>query len=280
MVLKIITSIYDLRYEDGRGGMRYKSFPLLTQTIQNIIFDEYEYVIYTDKHTYDTFSLGDVFNQQNVVIKIEELNSEYYLNTINSVRETKFNEGEIYDRIYCVKNYIEVILNKIKFLLSESEENKNVVWLDAGLFGTSCHDGWRDYMNVLAHSKLFLNKINEKIDEYGFISLRGEAIQVNYELRDRMNAIYNTEFKLIPGALFGGNNENIQKVLSDYLNIFDLYLKTYNGLISEQEVLAILTHRNNTKFFNFGDWNDFQRGVLEIMDKLDTEKYILEKCYE
>ena len=280
MVLKIITSIYDLRYEDGRGGMRYKSFPLLTQTIQNIIFDEYEYVIYTDKHTYDTFSLGDVFNQQNVVIKIEELNSEYYLNTINSVRETKFNEGEIYDRIYCVKNYIEVILNKIKFLLSESEENKNVVWLDAGLFGTSCHDGWRDYMNVLAHSKLFLNKINEKIDEYGFISLRGEAIQVNYELRDRMNAIYNTEFKLIPGALFGGNNENIQKVLSDYLNIFDLYLKTYNGLISEQEVLAILTHRNNTKFFNFGDWNDFQRGILEIMDKLDTEKYILEKCYE
>jgi hypothetical protein len=280
MVLKIITSIYDLRYEDGRGGMRYKSFPLLTQTIQNIIFDEYEYVIYTDKHTYDTFSLGDVFNQQNVVIKIEELNSEYYLNTINSVRETKFNEGEIYDRIYCVKNYIEVILNKIKFLLSESEENKNVVWLDAGLFGTSCHDGWRDYMNVLAHSKLFLDKINEKIDEYGFISLRGEAIQVNYELRDRMNAIYNTDFKLIPGALFGGNNENIQKVLSDYLNIFDLYLKTYNGLISEQEVLAILTHRNNTKFFNFGDWNDFQRGVLEIMDKLDTEKYILEKCYE
>jgi len=280
MVLKIITSIYDLRYEDGRGGMTYKSFPLLTQTIRNIIFDEYEYVIYTDKHTYDTFSLGNVFNQQNVVIKIEELNSDYYLNTINPIRETKFNEGEIYDRIYCVKNYIEVILNKIKFLLSESEENKNVVWLDAGLFGTSCHDGWRDYMNVLAHSKLFLDKINEKIDEYGFISLRGEAIQVNYELRDRMNAIYNTDFKLIPGALFGGNKENIQKVLSDYLNIFDLYLKTYSGLISEQEVLAILTHRNNTKFFNFGDWNDFQRGILEIMDKLDTEKYILEKCYE
>jgi hypothetical protein len=280
MVLKIITSIYDLRYEDGRGGMRYKSFPLLAQTIQNIIFDEYEYVIYTDKHTYDTFSLGDVFNQQNVVIKIEELDSEYYLNTINPIRETKFNEGEIYDRIYCVKNYIEVILNKIKFLLSESEENKNVVWLDAGLFGTSCHDGWRDYMNVLAHSKLFLDKINEKIDEYGFISLRGESIQINYELRDRMNAIYNTDFKLIPGALFGGNKENIQKVLSDYLNIFDLYLKTYSGLISEQEVLAILTHRNNTKFFNFGDWNDFQRGILEIMDKLDTEKYILEKCYE
>jgi hypothetical protein len=82
MVLKIITSIYDLRYEDGRGGMTYKSFPLLTQTIRNIIFDEYEYVIYTDKHTYDTFSLGDVFNQQNVVIKFEELNSEYYLSTI------------------------------------------------------------------------------------------------------------------------------------------------------------------------------------------------------
>jgi hypothetical protein len=95
-----------------------------------------------------------------------------------------------------------------------------------------------------------------------------------------MNAIYNTDFKLVPGALFGGNITEIQRVLSDYLNVFNMYLETYNGLISEQEVLAILTHRNNTKFFNFGDWNDFQRSILEIMDKLDTEKYILEKCYE
>jgi hypothetical protein len=280
MVLKIITSIYDLNYEEGRGGMRYKSFPLLTQTIRNILFDEFEYVIYTDKHTYDLYLLGDIFKRDNITIKFQELNSPYYLEKINPIRDLKFKEGEIYDRIYCVKNYIEVILNKIKFLLDETEENKNVVWIDSGLFGTSCHDGWRDYMNVLAHSKLFLDKINEKMNEHGFISLRGESIQVNYELRDRMNAIYNTDFKLVPGALFGGNITEIQKVLSDYLNVFNMYLETYNGLISEQEVLAILTHRNNTKFFNFGDWNDFQRGILEIMDKLDTEKYILEKCYE
>jgi hypothetical protein len=280
MVLKIITSIYDLRYEDGRGGMIYKSFPLLTQTIRNILFDEFEYVIYTDKHTYDLHLLGSVFNKENITIKFKELNSEYYLNKVNPIRDLKFKEGEIYDRIYCVKNYIEVILNKIQFLLEESEENKNVIWIDSGLFGTSCHDGWRDYMNVLAHSKLFLDKINEKINEYGFISLRGESIQVNYELRDRMNAIYNTDFKLVPGALFGGNKLNIEKVLSDYLNVFNLYLDTYNGLISEQEVLAILTHRNDTKFFNFGDWNDLQRGILEVMDKLDIEKYLLDKCYE
>jgi hypothetical protein len=82
--------------------------------------------------------------------------------------------------------------------------------------------------SIAENSYLFddIELINEKIDEYGFISLRGESIQINYELRDRMNAIYNTDFKLIPGALFGGNYENIQKVLSDYLNIFDLYLKT------------------------------------------------------
>ena len=125
-----------------------------------------------------------------------------------------------------------------------------------------------------------MDKINEKIDEYGFISLRGEAIQINYELRDRMNAIYNTDFKLIPGALFGGNYENIQKVLSDYLNIFDLYLKTYNGLISEQEVLSILTHKNNVKFFNFGDWLDLQKGILELMDLLDNLKYKIDEKYE
>lgn len=280
MVLKIVTSIYNLKYEENRGGMTYKSFPLLTQTIRNILFDEFEYVIYTNKETYELYSLGDVFNKKNVTIKIEELNSDYYINNINPIREKKFNEGEIYDRIYCVKNYTEVIMNKIKFLLNETEENKNVVWIDSGLFGTSCHDNWRDYMNNLTSSKLFLEKINEKINTYGFISLRGESILVNYELRDRMNKIYQTDFKLVPGGLFGGNNSNIIKVLSDYLNVFNLYLDTYNQLISEQEVLSILTHKHDTKFFNFWDWNDLQRGILDIMDMLYTEKYSFDKCYE
>lgn len=280
MVLKIVTSVYNLKYEDKRGGMTYKSFPLLTQTIRNTIFDEFEYVIYTDKETFESHSLDKVFNKENVKIKIEELNSDYYINHINPIREKKFNEGEIYDRIYCVKNYIEVILNKIKFLLNEAEENKNVVWIDSGLFGTSCHDKWRDYMNNITSSKNFLEKINEKINNYGFISLRGESILVNYELRDRMNKIYQTDFKLVPGGLFGGNYSKILEVLSDYLNVFNLYLNTYGELISEQEVLSILTHRYNTKFFNFLDWNDLQRGILDIMDILYVDKYSFDKCYE
>ena len=49
MVLKIVTSVYELNYEDSRGGMVYKSYPLLTQTLRNIIFEGFEYVIYTNK---------------------------------------------------------------------------------------------------------------------------------------------------------------------------------------------------------------------------------------
>jgi hypothetical protein len=280
MVLKIITSVYELNYEDSRGGMVYKSYPLLTQTLRNIIFEGFEYVIYTNKYTYDKYQLGDQFNQPNVTIKFHELNSKNYLNNINPIRLFKFSEGEIYDRIYCVKNYVEVIFNKLKFLLDECDDNKNVVWIDSGLFGTSCHDKWRDYINEFAHSKLFLNKVNEKISENDFICLRGESIQVNYELKGELVNMFNTDFKLVPGGIFGGTSNTVKKVLSDYLSIFEKYYLTTNKLISEQEVLSILTHKYGVKFFNFGDWLDLQKGVLDIMDLLDLDKYKIDEKYD
>lgn len=280
MVLKIVTSVYELNYEDSRGGMVYKSYPLLSQTLRNIIFDGFEYVIYTDQHTYDKYYLGDEFNQPNVTIKIQELNSKNYLDNINPIRMSNFSDGEIYDRIYCVKNYVEVIFNKLQFLLDECEDNKNVVWIDSGLFGTSCHDRWRDYINVFAHTELFLNKINEKISENGFICLRGESIQVNYELKDVLVNMFNTDFKLVPGGLFGGTSEDVKKVLSNYPSIFEKYYQSTNKLISEQEVLSILTHTNDVKFFNFGDWLDLQRSILDIMDLLDLNKYKIDEKYD
>jgi hypothetical protein len=280
MVLKIVTSVYELNYEDSRGGMVYKSYPLLTQTLRNIIFEGFEYVIYTDQHTYDKYYLGNEFNQPNVTIKIQELNSKNYVDNINPIRVSNFSDGEIYDRIYCVKNYIEVIFNKLQFLLDECEDNKNVVWIDSGLFGTSCHDRWRDYINVFAHTELFLNKINEKISENGFICLRGESIQVNYELKDVLVNMFNTDFKLVPGGLFGGTSEDVKKVLSNYSSIFEKYYQTTNKLISEQEVLSILTHTNDVKFFNFGDWLDLQRSILDIMDLLDINKYKIDEKYD
>jgi hypothetical protein len=156
------------------------------------------------------------------------------------------------------------------------------VWIDSGLFGTSCHDRWRDYINVFAHSELFLNKINQKILDNGFICLRGESIQVNYELKDVLVGMFNTDFKLVPGGLFGGDSESIKKVLSNYLLIFEKYYTETNKLISEQEVLSILTHTNDVKFFNFGDWLDLQKGILDLMDLLDNDKYkmLLDKLNE
>jgi hypothetical protein len=280
MVLKIVTSVYELNYEDGRGGMIYKSYPLLTQTLRNIIFEGFEYVIYTNQYTYDKYRMFDQFNLPNVTIKFKELNSDYYTQNINPIRSLNFSNGEIYDRIYSVKNYIEVIFNKLQFLLDESEEGKNVVWIDSGLFGTSCHDRWRDYINVFAHTKLFLEKINEKITENGFICLRGESIQVNYELKDVLVNMFKTDFRLVPGGLFGGSNEKVKQILSNYLSIFETYYQTTNKLISEQEVLSILTHSNDVKFFNFGDWLDLQKSILDLMDLLDIEKYKTDEMYE
>jgi hypothetical protein len=172
------------------------------------------------------------------------------------------------------------MFNKLQFLLDECEDNKNVVWIDSGLFGTSCHDRWRDYINVFAHSKLFLDKINEKIIKNNFICLRGESIQINYELKEVLVNMFNTDFRLIPGGLFGGTSEGVKKVLSNYMTVLEKYYQTTNKITSDQEVLAILTHTNDVKFFNFGDWLDLQKGILDLMDLLDDEKYKIDEKYD
>jgi hypothetical protein len=68
--------------------------------------------------------------------------------------------------------------------------------------------------------------------------------------------------------------------LSDYSSILEKYYTNTNKLISEQEVLSILTHKNDVKFFNFGDWLDLQKGILELMDLLDNEKYKIDEKYD
>jgi hypothetical protein len=277
--MKIVTAIYELVYEGSRGGGVYKSFPLLTETMRNIIFEDFEYVIYTNKDTYQKYNLNNYFNKPNIEIKFVELNSEYYLNKIEPIRQKVFNSQEIYDRIYTVKNYLEVILNKLQFILNETNDNENVIWIDSGLFGTSCHDRWRDYMVKIAHTKTFLIKLNECVDKYNFICIRGNQININYELKQDILELFDVDLKIIPGGIFGGKSEYIKQIIGNYKEVFNTFLECKNKLISEQEVLSVLTSKTNTKFFEINDWLDFQRGILEIMDLL-TDKYKTDSCYE
>ena len=277
--MKIVTAIYELVYEGSRGGGVYKSFPLLTETMRNIIFEDFEYVIYTNKDTYQKYNLNNYFNKPNIEIKFVELNSEYYLNKIEPIRQKVFNSQEIYDRIYTVKNYLEVILNKLQFMLNETNDNKNVIWIDSGLFGTSCHDRWRDYMVKITHTKTFLIKLNECVDKYNFICIRGNQININYELKQDILELFDVDLKIIPGGIFGGKSEYIKQIIGNYKEVFNTFLECKNKLISEQEVLSVLTSKTNTKFFEINDWLDFQRGILEIMDLL-TDKYKTDSCYE
>jgi hypothetical protein len=276
----IVTSIYELRYVDERGGMVYKSFPLLTETIRALIFPEYNYVIYTDKATYNKYSLNTIFNTDNVVIKFEELDSEFYKTIIDPVRILNVQRGEIYERIYAVKNYVEIIYNKFKFIMRECENGNNIVWIDAGLFGTSCHDSWRDYMrDNLVYCKNFLDKIFEKIGEYNFFTLRGQKIHINYEVQDRINKITGENLKIIPGGIFGGKADYVKDIFNNYESIIMNYIKEYNQFTSEQEILSILTSNKNIKFFDFNDWTDLQRALLKILDQYDETRYNTEKCY-
>lgn len=275
---KIISSIYDLNYIDERGSSTYKGITLLTQTIRNIIFDGYEYVIYTDANSRVKHNLNDMFNYPNVTIKEVELNSEFYTNEINPIRNNIVKKGDIWDRIFCVHNYIEVIYNKIEFLLNESENyNGDVIWIDAGLFGTSCSNAWRDYMNEICHTENFVSKLFDKIQEYGFICLKGNHIVMNYELKDRIYNQFGVSPFIVPGALFGGNSEKNIDLIKNYKDYIRKFLST-GEFVSEQEILYLMLHDKNIKFFEFDDWDDLQKGILKIMDIYDELKYNKDNC--
>lgn len=278
---KIISAIYELKYVEGINSERYKNFPLLVATIKNIIYPEYRYVIYTDQNSYDKFNLKYEFNFPNVEFKFKELNTSETCELIDRIRTQELSGGINYDRIYCVNNYLEVVLNKLKFLIDESHDCDNIFWIDAGLIGTSCHDGWRDYMAPLINSKNFLDKVVDKIYQHGFIHLKGNSIVMNYETVSKFNQLFGVELKVVPGCLFGGTSEKVRHILDGYLDIFNQYLTTYNQLISEQEVLTALTGKKNEECyaFEFGDWLDLQKSFLDILDIYDESKYVREKCY-
>jgi hypothetical protein len=270
----IVSSVYQLNYIDERGGGVYKSFHLLTQTLRNIIFDDFNYVIYTDKKTYEKHNLSEIFNYDNVTIKFKELNSDFYVDFLNPIRERRIMEGEIWDRIHCVKNYIEVIYNKFSIILDESKNSiGEVVWIDSGLFGTSCSNGWRDHMNELGHTKLFLDKIFEKIKTFDFISLKGNHILINYEVKDKINNFFNTDLNILPGCLFGGKSELIVEYFENYKNVIEQVVEILNDYLSEQEILFLILDNKICKFFEFDDWDDLQRGILKIMDLYEESTY-------
>jgi hypothetical protein len=278
---KIISAIYELKYVEGINSERYKNFPLLVATIKNIIYPEYRYVIYTDQNSYDKFNLKYEFNFPNVEFKFKELNTSETCELIDRIRTQELSGGINYDRIYCVNNYLEVVLNKLQFLIDESHDCDNIFWIDAGLIGTSCHDGWRDYMAPLINSKNFLDKVVDKINQHGFIHLKGNSIVMNYETVAKFNDLFGVELKVVPGCLFGGTSEKVRHILDEYLDIFNQYLTTHNQLISEQEVLTAITgkHLDECYAFEFGDWLDLQRAFLDILDIYDETKYVREKCY-
>ena len=282
----IVTSIYETHYENERGGSFYKSNALLSETLDAQIFENYYYVIYTDKNTSQKYDLESKYNKPNIKLVYKELNSDFYLDQINPIREERFKNGDIYDRIYCVKNYVEVILNKIENLIEVSKSNffdkpiDSVIWLDSGLFGTSCDNAWRDYIKSVIYKKpIFLDKIFEKVDEHNFLACQGNHIVINYEVRERIQNLFGFEIKLTPGCLFGGKQNLIEDYLSEYKNVFLKFTQTYRQLISEQEILSIILNNKNLKYFEFDDWTDLQKAILQIIDFYVESDYQTTKCY-
>ena len=171
-------------------------------------------------------------------------------------------------------NYIEVIYNKLEFLLKESENySGNVVWVDAGLFGTSCGDVWRDYIVEIAHTEEFVLKIFQEINENNFIALRGNGITPNYSDNQKIKTIFNIDCKIISAGLFGGKSDLIIQYFKDYKNIIGKMIDN-DFFTSEQEIISILLNNHtDIKYFDFENWTDFQRAILKVMGRYSELEY-------
>jgi hypothetical protein len=84
---------------------------------------------------------------------------------------------------------------------------------------------------------------------------------------------------IVPGCLFGGKKDEIQNVLQDYKLTLLNHMNTYQELISEQEILSILTDKKEVKYYEFNDWDDLQKAFLKIMDVYDETIYNKDECY-
>ena len=69
---------------------------------------------------------------------------------------------------------------EFRLKIEELQKEESVIWLDAGLFGTSCSNAWRDYMRrIIYGKKIFLEKIFEKVEKHRFICTKGNNIIIN-----------------------------------------------------------------------------------------------------
>jgi hypothetical protein len=214
------------------------------------------------------------FDRNNVEIKFEELNSDKYINRLDPKRNELYINRDSFERCFSVKNYVEVIYNKVKWLLVESQYSDNIVWIDSGMFGTSCHDSWRDFLSNLCYKdSMFLDKIFDKIDKHDFISFLGNSIQINYEISNWYNNSLGFSPKIVPGCLFGGKKDILVKNLQDFDKIQEKLLIDTNYIYSEQEILYACLRNKKCEFFEFDDWLDLQRGILKLIDQYNESEY-------
>jgi len=104
-------------------------------------------------------------------------------------------------------------------------------------------------MVKIAHTKNFLDKINEKINLNGFICLKGNGIHLNGIIKNNFRNLFNKNVQVVPGGLFGGNHSKILDILKNHQQVIETYIKTFNDIISEQEILHILTSDKNVKYY-------------------------------
>ncbi len=284
--MKIISAAYVSHYVEQRGGSFYKSDWLLTRTLRDILFPEYEFIIYTDQESrnfqYYDFS---IFDKPNVKLVDFDLDSFPLLSKFEELRKKHVETGDVFgDRIVCIDRYAKIVHNKKNFLLNSiTDDNETYVWLDAGLFGTSCANEWRDKMVEICHTKNFLDKVKEKAEQHDAFFITGPASMISYEIPQIYSKILPEGFEgfSVSGAMFGGKGHVLKKILADYEYFFSYFLDQ-ERLQSEQDIFIgiIEKYKDIVYRYKYDHWGDLQKVFLKILDVYDESKYQHDKLYD
>jgi len=284
--MKIITGIFKCNYIDERTGSIYKNDALLSITIRNIIFPDYNYIIYTDRQTIESgYYDFSHYKKDNVTIKEINLDDYALSGAYEELRKKYLTSDDIgYERTITVNNYAKVMHNKKNFLINSIDNlDEDYVWIDSGLFGTSCSDAWRDRMEEICHTKNFLDKLQSKIKNHQMFFLTGSKDLINYRTHQLLTQYYQGNYTpecSVSGGLFGGKGRYIKEFFDSYDDILSFFIKNNFPVCDQDVFVGILSkYKDRITRYNFAEWNDYQKPILEILDVYNPMAYSNNKVY-
>jgi hypothetical protein len=281
--MKIVTAVYELQRMRHLGHYRAVEAAYIRAFRQLPASPDIHYVLYTDQHMMTVYKadMESAMTGKSVDLKVVDLNDSIFKSRVTEIKNRLFEAApeyyELVDKHSAVNNYVELMLQKFLWVHDNiTDDDEQVLWLDAGLFLNSCNFPWRPWIEANCSTTEFFTKLGEFVGQE-FLLFQSLHMPHGHgqlqHLREIAESDKGSEL-VISGGLWGGGAAKTKEITKELIaNANALLDRGINT--SDQECLTISVMRDPERFkiLNFTDWYDYQKVFLEILGKYDPETY-------